>query len=82
MAMHSIRVQRRVEMNIATHRSLPPLSDADRLSLEWFPEGVRGQFDGWMRLLQYALDEGNPARLFIGQKSATKGHFLPKSIWR
>ena len=60
MAMHSIRVQRRVEMNIATHRSLPPLSDADRLSLEWFPEGVRGQFDGWMRLLQYALDEGKP----------------------
>ena len=75
MAMHSIRVQRRVEMNIATHRTLPPLSDADRLSLEWFPEGVRGQFDGWMRLLQYALDEGKPCEAVHWAKKRHKRSF-------
>ena len=60
LAMNSIHVQRHVGAHIASHRMLPPLSRLDRLSLEWFPEGVRGNSDGWMRLMQYAMDDGKP----------------------
>jgi hypothetical protein len=60
MSMHSIRVQKKIERHARMHWTLPPLSSLNRLTLTLFPDGVRGKSDGWVKLMQHALKEGEP----------------------
>lgn len=60
MSMHSIQVQKKIERHARMHWTLPPLSTLNRLTLTLFPDGVRGKSDGWVKLMQHALKEGEP----------------------
>ena len=60
VSMHSIRAQKAIERHARMHWTLPPLSSMDRLALTLFPDGVRGKSDGWVKLMQHALKEGEP----------------------
>ena len=60
MSMHSIRAQKAIDCHARMHWTLPPLSSFDRLALTLFPDGVRGKSDGWVKLMQHALKEGEP----------------------
>ena len=60
MSMHSIMAQKAIERHARMHLTLPPISSIDRLALTLFPDGVRGKSDGWVKLIQHALKEGDP----------------------
>ena len=60
MSMHSIRAQKEIERHARAHWTLPPISSMDRLALTLFPDGVRGKSDGWVKLMQHAMKEGEP----------------------
>ena len=60
MSMHSIMAQKAIERHARMHLTLPPISSIDRLALTLFPDGVRGKSDGWVKLMQHALKEGDP----------------------
>ncbi|MGB0149683.1 MAG: hypothetical protein ACPF87_02200 [Flavobacteriales bacterium] len=60
MSMHSIRAQKAIERHARMHWTLTQISSMDRLALTWFPDGVRGKSDGWVKLMQHALKEGEP----------------------
>ena len=81
MSMHSIRAQKAIERHTRMHWTLPALSSMDRLALTLFPDGVRGKSDGWVKLMQHALKEGEPCEAVeLADKRRERGFPDQKSL--
>ena len=67
-----------IERHARMHWTLPFLMD--RLALTLFPDGVRGKSDGWVKLMQHALKEGEPCEAVDGLTSDGNVGFRSKSL--